>query len=479
MQVTRTFTEDDQRKFAAASGDFNPMHMDPIAARRTQAGAPVVHGMHTLLHLLDWIAVDKLDLAPVAKMKVRFAKMIYLGETVACKLVQLTESALRAEILVDGNLALSLKVTFGQHCPIPFPDWYKDAPFLDTTRPSSLSIEEMAGRSGKLRLPNTNALAEMFPHAASFLGARRVAALASTSYLVGMVLPGLHSIYTGLDAELCEDDPSTEYGSFKVASTDRRVRMVNLYFHGGGFAAQLETFVRTPPVQQASLEYVSHFVADNEFAGTNALIIGGSRGLGELTAKIIVAGGGTVILTYSTGKADAENLALELDAWAVGDCAAVPYDVLSDPEPQLRRLQELPSQIFYYATPSLAASGSKAFSDKAYERFCSFYVTGFERLLKAILAQNKNALDVFYPSSVAIDQPPTGMVEYAKAKADGERVCAELMAQVPTLKIVTARLPRMLTDLTATIHPVKTADPLPTLLPLIRECMNASRRQLR
>ena len=48
----RTFTADDQTRFAQVSGDYNPMHMDALQARRTQAGAPVVHGIHLLLWAL-------------------------------------------------------------------------------------------------------------------------------------------------------------------------------------------------------------------------------------------------------------------------------------------------------------------------------------------------------------------------------------------------------------------------------------------
>jgi acyl dehydratase len=43
---SRIFDADDQQAFAALSGDVNPMHMDALQARRAQAGARVVHGMH-------------------------------------------------------------------------------------------------------------------------------------------------------------------------------------------------------------------------------------------------------------------------------------------------------------------------------------------------------------------------------------------------------------------------------------------------
>ena len=53
MLTSRTFTEADQMRFADVSGDRNPMHLDALKARRTQAGVPVVHGVHLLLWALD------------------------------------------------------------------------------------------------------------------------------------------------------------------------------------------------------------------------------------------------------------------------------------------------------------------------------------------------------------------------------------------------------------------------------------------
>jgi acyl dehydratase len=45
----RTFTSDDQLAFAKLSGDRNPLHMDPVMARRLLFGQPIVHGLHALL----------------------------------------------------------------------------------------------------------------------------------------------------------------------------------------------------------------------------------------------------------------------------------------------------------------------------------------------------------------------------------------------------------------------------------------------
>lgn len=43
--LTHTLTDDDVRRFAELTGDFNPMHVDAGFARRTSFGKPIVHGM--------------------------------------------------------------------------------------------------------------------------------------------------------------------------------------------------------------------------------------------------------------------------------------------------------------------------------------------------------------------------------------------------------------------------------------------------
>jgi acyl dehydratase len=77
----RLFDEAGQTWFASASGDFNPMHMDPLAARRTMAGRPVVHGIHVLIWALDSLFANVPDVPPLQSVKVSFEKMVYVGDT--------------------------------------------------------------------------------------------------------------------------------------------------------------------------------------------------------------------------------------------------------------------------------------------------------------------------------------------------------------------------------------------------------------
>ena len=74
----------------------------------------------------------------------------------------------------------------------------------------------MGGMSGRLAFASPpDAIAAMFPAVSGWMGPRRVAALAATTLLVGMVCPGLHSIYAGLTFEACDEPVLEDRLSFR------------------------------------------------------------------------------------------------------------------------------------------------------------------------------------------------------------------------------------------------------------------------
>ncbi len=105
----RVFTSADQEQFAALSGDYNPMHMDAGAARRTIAGRPVVHGIHTILWGLDSLYRQIPDLPPLRSVTVRFDKAIHLGDRVST--VWIDDK--RLNVIVEGIIVTHLNLTFG------------------------------------------------------------------------------------------------------------------------------------------------------------------------------------------------------------------------------------------------------------------------------------------------------------------------------------------------------------------------------
>src|SRR5688572_29550477 len=66
---------------------------------------------------------------------------------------------------------------------------------------------------------------------------------------------------------------------------------------GGGLVGTVDSFARQPPVPQKSSREFVGLVEPGAFTGSTALVIGGSRGLGEVTAKLLAAGGAKVTIT--------------------------------------------------------------------------------------------------------------------------------------------------------------------------------------
>src|ERR1700726_2312430 len=111
--ASRTFDEVDHLFFARLSGDFNPIHMDPVTARRTNASAMVVHGIHAVLWALDKLVELGLVKGRIASLKVQFLKFISVGSTVELRLLQCDDTSIRAELGFDDLVAVTLFLGIG------------------------------------------------------------------------------------------------------------------------------------------------------------------------------------------------------------------------------------------------------------------------------------------------------------------------------------------------------------------------------
>ena len=84
--VNHELTRTDLVKYAGASGDFNPMHTDEVAAKA--AGLPGVfgHGMFSM-GLLGRAVTDWAGVGNLKNYTVRFTKQTWPGETLSTKVV--------------------------------------------------------------------------------------------------------------------------------------------------------------------------------------------------------------------------------------------------------------------------------------------------------------------------------------------------------------------------------------------------------
>jgi len=332
----------------------------------------------------------------------------------------------------------------------------------------------MYGRAGQVDLVATaDQIAHQFPNAVNWLGAEAVGGLICLSRLVGMECPGLHSLFSSFEVQLSQAETPLPL-EYHVASVDKRFRLVMIDVDGCGLHGRVSAFARHPPAAQVGYKELLAFVRPKEFDAQRALVIGGSRGLGEFTAKALAAGGGIPTITYATGKEDAATVAEEIRV-AGGRCEAMEYDVHKDASKQLEPLSSSISYIYYYATCQIYRRRTKKFDIALLEEFLEFYIIGFYDLCVALKNKYSNGLFVFYPSSIFVSDRPRDMTEYAMAKAAGEVLCDDLSRFWPGMHITSQRLPRLLTDQTASMFPTKTVSTIDLMLPIIRS-VQAGRR---
>ncbi len=455
----RVFSLSDQLEFARLSGDWNPIHLDPIFARRTLAGEMVVHGVHAALWALDGWASQMLSPVSLRALKASFRRPIpvdgMLTTRVACE-----GHHGSIDILHRGSVAARLDLEWGRgdsNCrPAIAPGVAARA------LPAERTMQDMAGCSGEFPLQfDASAAAALFPALTSALPPAELASILALSRLVGIECPGLHSLLAELDL-VGRAGSSGSSVAYHVTRADTRFGLVQMQVDTPGFTGEVGAFLRRSPTPQTISSTMRDEIRRDEFSGETALVVGGSRGLGELVAKILAAGGAGVTLTYHIGEADAARVVSDIrERGGIADATAL--DVLGDqPLPDSLR----PTSIHYFATPAIFLGSKEQFSDELLAGFRRYYVTGFERLVRRLA--DRHLERAFYPSTVAIDESPLDMREYVTAKSEGERLCDLLEKRFPGLSVYRPRLPRMATDQTASQLPIRNADPGPVMLAALR-----------
>jgi hypothetical protein len=470
--ITSEFTVSakESEAFARLSGDYNPLHLDAIAARRTPFAGTVVHGIHLVLKAFDLLPslesraeLEPTEISGTFNHPVRTAAYVQVTATIDAE-----HNRIRFAGESERTPAFLATMTLGTTRATPQPE------LLDCAFPASTpllqSFPPMTAAGSVPRCLSRAILAQLFPALNSRRGCDWIADLLATSQIVGMRCPGLESIYSTFKLRRIEIPAARASMKFDLENYHARFRMVRMHVTGGALQGSVEAFYRPRPVEQRRLAEIVALVPANAYQSQNALVIGGSRGLGELTAKIVLAGGGAATLTYAQGAADAERICAE--ARQLGKrCTAQQLDVA--------RIANLShwvdttpyTHVYFFASPAISNNSTPYWNHALFERFAHFYVASFamlaERLLTAQSTQDR-AVRFLYPSTIFLDSPQNGFAEYCAAKAAGEVLCDSLSKRFG-VAFMKPRLPRMRTDQTNALLGSAAQDPFPILLDMVNK----------
>lgn len=460
---------EDQERFAALSGDYNPLHVDAQAARRTMLGAPVVHGVHLLLWALDLANLARSG-QPITELTVAFRRPAYLGEELTLHATPDRPGVLTGTI--DGEVSLEVTVSFAEGAHAAHPEASRAAPAPDSwpsrvapDEPDPLSLPKLEGE-----LPLTldpRLLRAMFPRLAEQASPWELADLLATTRLVGMHCPGLHSLYSGLRLKRVTEGARARAGlGWRVAQYHPKYSTLKLAVQGAALEGTLDTFVRPLPQKPLAMAEIVGLVKNGEFAGQRALVVGGSRGIGEAFSKVIGAGGGQVLVTYRSGRAEAEGVCRDIVSHG-GRAEARLLDVTSKDPSAVPALEGGITHLYYFATPFIRIQRGKLLDHAAFLRFLEHYVFGLQHTIEAVQSVSSTSLLVYAPSTVFLDTTERGAAAYCAAKAAMEEL-ARHWSQSPSLRVVTPRLPKMRTDQTAALVTSAAADPIQVALHQLR-----------
>jgi NAD(P)-dependent dehydrogenase (short-subunit alcohol dehydrogenase family) len=388
--------------------------------------------------------------------------------------LDIRDDGARIEIRSGGKVATDLQVDL---LPGPQRVFAEPSPPLPLTPGEIASVPpayETAAGAVPLGL-DRSALGQMFPSLSRHLVPMQVATLLATTRVVGMECPGLNSLYYALTATWEADEGSAQAPAmleWRTSVYNPELRVVQIEGRAPGSNLSIGALLRPEPVRQITAEEARDMMRaaprGGGWEGAHALVIGGSRGLGEVASKLLAGAGAAVTLTYARGRADAQRVMDEIVA-AGGQATTTAFDV-SDHETPFPAGNF--THVFYFAAPRIEASAPGSFDPGLHARFTQVFVVGLARVADALGPDTA----LFNPSTVYLEQTEPGFAEYASAKAAAETLCAYVDARKSGPKVHSVRFPRLLTDQTITLigtPPPKPEDALRDALEGFRQAIDA------
>ena len=102
---TKTFTDDDVRRFIEITGDVNPLHVDQAFAASTRFGRRVIHGMLTASILSTMVGMLIPGTGAIYRYQtLNFLRPVHVGDTVTAHFVVRSVDRERHRLTIDAYL---------------------------------------------------------------------------------------------------------------------------------------------------------------------------------------------------------------------------------------------------------------------------------------------------------------------------------------------------------------------------------------
>tara|TARA_Y100001970_G_C14226397_1_gene855954 strand:- start:1226 stop:2584 length:1359 start_codon:yes stop_codon:yes gene_type:complete len=413
-QYLKTYYSEDIEKFSKLSKDFNPIHLDKKNETRLIFGKRIVHGMLVLVDILEKISLKKIS-HKVNSINCNFLKPIFLDFKIYYRMKNYKDCTF-IEIISDNQTCVYFELSS---------KYFK----LDKKMKSNLSFKLKSNLNSKKYL-----------NISKELGSHTLRLILFLSYLVGMKFPGKYSIFSNL--------------KFSIEKKYQNIKMINFllkknkkfnFYEGFGknFPIYFDAIKHPKFSEQTSFKTLKSIInfkkAKKLDKKSRCLVIGGSRGIGELTLKILLLLGAQVNVTYNKNYENLNKIKKETQTLS-HKLKMQKYDIFND-NVNFKNYK----YIFYFPTPKIKTS-EKKFNKELFQNYNLFYNIKFIKFCRK-LSKNNNA-KVFFPSTIFLnsDIEKKKFSEYCKAKKLAEENILKFNKNNNNLKIYSYRIEQQYTD---------------------------------
>jgi len=103
VTLTKTFTDDDVRRFVDITGDVNPLHVDDEFAAKTRFGRRVIHGMLTASILSTMVGMILPGTGAIYRSQtIEFLLPVHVGDTVTAHFVVRSIDYAKHRLVIDS-----------------------------------------------------------------------------------------------------------------------------------------------------------------------------------------------------------------------------------------------------------------------------------------------------------------------------------------------------------------------------------------
>jgi NAD(P)-dependent dehydrogenase (short-subunit alcohol dehydrogenase family) len=444
--VVIRFSQADLVLFAAASHDYNPLHLSAMYARRTPFGQQVVYGILGALACLG--ALPARAGQRIASLSLDLDRPVFLDVDYQ---VVVNDATVR---LMDGSIPLiTAHYEFCDGSPLcprlskPMRQPRSEADSYDP----SLLVPGFTRQGEYCSDPEAMAgLSERFNLNTGSIGTLVVEALLWSSYLVGMEVPGERALYFKLLLKFADSVPESgilhwhtmllSKNAMNLLRSSVQLAINEAVSCEGKISVLLRPDRLTPTTD--------HLSRSEELAGRIALVVGASRGLGSAIVSALAMQGATVLVNYLDSDDDARALAATL-AREPGR-AILEKGNASDPE-WCRDCRARYGKLDFLILNACPTVRPLIVEPETLPRIHSYIDQAFA-LISTPIAAFADQVDIWTVliSSIYVETLPRQFPHYIAVKAAGESFLRVVAQQYHKPGYLIVRPPKLRTDMTNT-----------------------------